>query len=107
MSGAWTLILIMAGVTFLTRALPFALFPAGRSMPDAVLYLGKVLPYAVIGMLIAYCLGDVQVAAYPFGLPALIATAVTALLHWFGRKSFLSIAAGTVLYMVLIQAVFI
>ncbi|MDL2293294.1 AzlD domain-containing protein [Ruminococcaceae bacterium OttesenSCG-928-D13] len=100
-------ILIMALVTLATRALPFILFPAGRPTPRYVVYLGKVLPFAITAMLVVYCLKDVRLTAAPFGLPELIALVVVAGLFLWRKNSLLAIAAGTVLYMVLVQAVFI
>ncbi len=100
------IILVTAVCTFATRALPFIVFPKGREIPAAVLYLGKVLPAAVIGMLVVYCLRDTVLFSAPYGLPELIAVLVTALLHIWKRNNLLSIGAGTVLYMFLIQVVF-
>lgn len=98
---------IIAAVTLLTRALPFLLFPADRQTPPFVLYLGKALPYAIIGMLVVYCLKDTQPAAAPHGLPeALGVLAVSALYLW-RRNTLLAIAGGTALYMALVQLVFV
>ena len=99
-------IFVMAAVTFLTRALPFILFGRGDSAPKVVLYLGRVLPPAVIGMLVIYCLKNVSVLAVPFGLPEFIAVAVVIVLHVWKRNNLLSIGVGTALYMFLIQVVF-
>lgn len=71
-----------------------------------VQYLGKVLPPAVIGMLVVYCFKSMRLTAFPFGLPELIAGAVVVLLHIWKRNNLLSIGVGTVLYMVLVQTVF-
>lgn len=86
--------------------MPFLLFPAGKKVPKTVEYLGKVLPPAVIGMLVVYCFKSVNPAAFPFGLPELIASATVVLLHIWKRNNLLSIGVGTVLYMVLVQTVF-
>ena len=99
-------IAVMAAVTFLTRALPFLLFDRGERPPQLVLYLGRVLPPAIMGMLIIYCLKAITPTAYPFGLPELIAVAITAGLHLFKRNTMLSIFGGTAAYMVLVQLVF-
>ena len=77
-----------------------------KRTPPYVVYLGKVLPAALIGMLVIDCLKDVQVMSAPHGLPELIAGAGVVLLQAWKRNSLLSILAGTVFYMVLIQAVF-
>lgn len=96
---------IIAAVTLLTRALPFVLFPDGRRTPPVILYLGRVLPYAIIGMLIVYCLKDVQLATAPHGLPELIGVAGVAGLYLWRRNTLLAIGGGTVLYMLLVQFV--
>lgn len=101
------IILVVAGTIFFTRVIPFLFFPRGKEIPPMVQYLGKVLPPAVIGMLVIYCLKSVSVVKFPFGLPEFIAVAVVILLHVWKRNNFLSIGAGTVLYMFLIQIVFV
>lgn len=98
-------VLVMAAVTALTRFLPFWVF--SRRVPSWVQYLGKVLPFAVIGMLVVYCFKSISVAVYPFGIPELIAVAAVVLLHVWKRSTLLSVFAGTALYMVLIQLVFV
>lgn len=100
------IIVLVALTTLATRAIPFVLFPEGKKIPKAVEYLGKVLPPAVIGMLVVYCLKSVNITESPFGLPELIAGAVIVVLHIWKRNNFLSIGVGTVLYMVLVQTVF-
>lgn len=98
-------ILVMAGITFLTRALPFVLFDRGKKPPKYVLYLGKVLPPAIIAMLIIYCLRDVDILSGTHGIPELASAIVVVLLHLWKKNNLLSIFGGTVLYMVLIQTV--
>ena len=93
--------------TMATRFLPFLLFPASKPTPRYVQYLGRVLPYAVMGLLLIYCLKEVRVTAWPYGIPELIGLAVTAALQLWGKNMLLSIAAGTVLYMALVQVVFV
>ena len=100
-------IAVMAVVTFLTRALPFLLFDRGGTPPKLVLYLGKVLPPAVIAMLIVYCLRTVSFAAAPGWAPHLIACGAVVGLHVWKHNNLLSIFGGTVLYMVLVQIVFV
>ena len=92
--------------TVLTRFLPFLVF-AGRPTPRYIQYLGKLLPGAVFAMLVLYCLRNVTPFAYSYGLPELIAVAVTAGLHLWKRNMLLSIASGTVCYMLLVQFVFV
>ena len=87
--------------TMLTRFLPFLIFPAGRPTPKYVQYLGRVLPSAVFGLLIIYCLKNVSIFTGSRGLPELIA-----ILHVWKRQMLLSIAGGTVCYMLLVQFVF-
>lgn len=98
---------IVAAVTLLTRVLPFALFPAGKPTPPYVLFLGRALPYAIMGMLVVYCLRGVQLVAFPHGLPEFVAVAAVVALYLWKRNTLLAIGAGTVLYMVLIQRVFV
>lgn len=100
------IIAVVAATTFLTRAVPFVLFPSGKKVPKAVQYLGKALPPAVIGMLVIYCFKNVTPTAFPFGLPELIAGAAVVALHVWKRNNLLSIGVGTVLYMVLVQTIF-
>lgn len=104
---AITTILVIAAVTLLIRALPFLIFKGNKPIPKFVLYLGKVLPYAVIGMLVVYCLKDVEVLSGSYGLPELISILVIFVLHKFKRNLLLSIAGGTITYMMLVQYVFI
>ena len=101
----WVL-LIAAGVTLFTRALPFAVFGGKRAMPGAVRYLGGVLPGAIIAILVVYCLKDVNLTCAPFGIPEAIGCALVALLHVWKRNTLLSIGVGTVCYMLLVQFVF-
>lgn len=92
--------------TMLTRFLPFLLFPAGKKTPKYIQYLGKVLPAAVFGLLVIYCVKDVSVLQGNHGLPEILAIALTAGLHLWKKNMFLSIAAGTLFYMALVQFVF-
>ena len=92
--------------TMLTRFLPFLLFPAGKPTPRYVQYLGKALPGAVFGLLVVYCLKNVSLLLGSHGLPELIAILVVAGLHLWKRQMLLSIAGGTICYMLLVQLVF-
>ena len=100
------MIAVMTLVTMLTRFLPFLIFGEHRKTPELVLYLGKVLPCAIMGMLVIYCLKDVSFLSAPFGVPELLGIAVVAALHLWKRNSLLSIGVGTVFYMLLVQLVF-
>ena len=101
------LVAIMAAVTILIRFAPFLIFRRGQATPPVIDRLGKLLPCAVMGMLVVYCLRNVDFAAAPHALPEIIAVGVTVALHLWRRSTLLSIIAGTVCYMVLVQAVFI
>lgn len=96
----------MAIVTMLLRFLPFLIFRAGKPIPSYVAYLGDVLPPAIIGMLVIYCLKDTVVTAAPYGAPELIAALCVVGLQVWKRNSLLSILSGTVIYMLLVQLVF-
>ena len=100
------LIAVAALVTMSTRFLPFLIFGEKRKTPELILYLGKVLPCAIMGMLVVYCLKDVAPLAYPYGIPELLGIVFVALLHLWKRNSLLSIGAGTVFYMILVQVIF-
>lgn len=100
-----TIAAVVAG-TMLTRFLPFLLFPAGRQTPKYILYLGKVLPPAVFGLLVIYCLKDVSLFSGSHGIPELISIALVIVLHLWKRQMLLSIAGGTVCYMILVQFFF-
>ena len=99
-------ILTVSLATALTRFLPFIVFPAGKQTPKFIQYLGKVLPSAVFGLLVVYCLKHVSLFSGSHGLPEAIAIAVTAVLHLWKRQMLVSIAGGTLCYMLLVQLVF-
>ena len=98
------LIAVMALVTMLLRFLPFLIFR--NETPAYITYLGKVLPSAIIGMLVIYCLKDTSFLSYPHGLPEIIASVFVVVLQIWKRNSLISILSGTVVYMLLIQLVF-
>ena len=100
-------IAVMAAVTFLTRALPFLLFDRGEHPPKLVLYLGRVLPPAIIAMLIVYCLKGITFTTPAGWAPPLLAGGTAVLLHIWKNNDLLSIFGATVLHMVLVQAVFV
>ncbi len=103
---AITIALCAAG-TMVTRYLPFLVFSAKKPTPRYIQYLGKALPSAIFGMLVIYCLKDVSLLTGNHALPELIAVAATVGLHLWKRQMLLSIAGGTVCYMLLIQYVFL
>ena len=100
------LIAVMSLVTMALRFLPFLLFGGSKKVPAFVSYLGRVLPYAIMGMLVVYCLKGVSWTNPPHGVPELLAILAVVGLHLWKRNALLSIGAGTVLYMLLVQLVF-
>ncbi len=92
--------------TVITRFLPFIVFPAGKETPKFIKYLGKVLPAAVFGLLVIYCLKNVSIIDGSHGIPELIAILCVVALHLWKRQMLLSIAGGTVIYMLLVQLIF-
>ena len=100
-----TVAIVVAGTLF-TRFGAFLVFPQGKKAPDFVFFLGKALPTAVMGMLVVYTFKETVVLSYPYGIPELIALLVTVGLHLWKRNMLVSIGVGTVVYMILIQAVF-
>ena len=99
-------VMIMAVVTLALRAFPFLLF-GGRNPPELVLYFGRVVSPGAIAMLVVYCFNSVDPLVWPCAVPELLASAAVVILHLKLRNPLLSIIAGTVLYMILVQMVFI
>ena len=95
---------VMAAVTLFLRVLPFVLFGKGK-VPSSIAYLGQVLPFAIMGMLVVYCLKSVDLAHTPFGIPQLVCVILCAALQVWKRNTLLSIAVSTACYMVLIQLI--
>src|SRR5690625_3597589 len=100
-----TVVVIMLGTIF-TRFLVFFIFPPTKEPPQFVTYLGKVLPASAIGLLVVYALKDIQITKMPFAIPEFLAIFVIVMIHKWRRNSLLSIASGTIVYMVLVQGVF-
>ena len=100
-----TIAAIALGVQ-ISRWLPFAAFSGKKELPEFIKYLGRVLPPALMGLLVVYCLKGVSLTAAPFGAPEILAIVAIILLHNWKRNSLLSIGAGTVFYMILVQVVF-
>lgn len=100
------MIAVIALVTAALRFLPFWIFRNNRETPPLISYLGQVLPYAIMGMLVVYCLKDISFTRAPFGIPEILGCAVVVLLHIWKRNTLLSIGAGTVCYMLLVQFIF-
>lgn len=99
-------IAIVVAVTIFTRAIAFWLFPEGKKTPPFITYLGKALPPAVFGMLVIYCLKDCSLLTRPHALPELVSIALITVVHVRKRNMFVSIASGTVCYMLLMYFVF-
>ena len=97
------LIAVVAACTFFTRLVPFLLFGGGKETPDYIKFLGKVLPPAIIATLVVYCLRGINFMTGSRGIPELVAVGVTAILHGTKRNILLSVAGGTLCYMLLIQ----
>ena len=100
------MITVIALVTAALRFLPFWIFRDNRKTPPLISYLGQVLPFAIMGMLVIYCLKDITFSGSPFGIPEIIGCAIVSVLHVWKRNTLLSIGAGTVCYMLLVQFVF-
>ena len=100
-----TIAMVVLG-TMITRFLPFLIFPAGKETPKYIQYVGKVLPAAVFGLLVIYCLRSVDLFSGNHGLPEALSIALVIALHVWKRQMLLSIAGGTVCYMLLVQLVF-
>ena len=100
------IVAVVALVTIGLRFLPFLIFGENRQTPPIIAYLGQVLPFAIMGMLVVYCLKDMTFTAAPFGIPEILGCATVAALHVWKRNTLLSIGLGTVVYMLLVQLVF-
>ena len=100
------MIAVMALVTMLLRFLPFLIFGENRKTPPLISDLGQILPYAIMGMLVVYCLKDVSFTTAPFGIPEIIGCTVVTLLHICKRNTLLSVGVGTICYMLLVQCFF-
>ena len=100
-----TIAMVILG-TMLTRFVPFFVFPAGKPTPKYVQYLGNVLPPAVFGLLIIYCLKNVSIFTGSHAIPELLAITLVIALHTWKRQMLLSIAGGTIFYMILVQVIF-
>ena len=100
------LIGVCAVITALLRFIPFIVFSGKRKTPEIINYLGKVLPFAIMGMLVVFCLKGISITAFPYGIPEIISVAAVAGLHIWKRNTLLSIGIGTVIYILLVNFVF-
>lgn len=98
---------VVALGTILTRALPFLVFPENREIPKYIKYLADILPYTIIGMLVIYCLKDISFTQTPHAIPELISISIIIILHLWKKNTLLSIGSGALLYMILVQYVFV
>ena len=105
-SDSLLIILTVALVTIIIRFLPFVLFPEGKKPPKVITYLSNVLPCAVIGMLVIYCLKDITPLTYPYAIPEGIAIIIVVASYVWKRNTLVSILLGTLCYMIIIQGVF-
>ena len=103
---ALVMVLVIAFVTAWLRFAPFFIFNGNRPVPKFITYLGRVLPYSIMAMLVVYCLKGISFLSAPFGLPELISVVFVAVLHIWKRNTLFSIICGTICYMVLIQFIF-
>ena len=103
---AMLILLVMGAVTFATRIIPVLIFGRGEKVPDVIMYLGKVVPYTAMGLLIVYCLRDTAVLTGSHAIPEILAMAVVALSYLWKRNSIFSVVVGTIVYMVLVQKLF-
>lgn len=100
------IILIIVLGTMITRFLVFLIFPPTKEPPRFITYLGKVLPPSAIGLLVIYALKDIQITKMPFAIPELVAILVITIMHKWRRNTLISIASGTIVYMLFVQVVF-
>ncbi len=100
------LIVVIAIITIALRFLPFIIFNGKRKTPKYIEYLSQVLPFAIMGMLVIYCLRNTSFVSYPYGIPEIISSLVVVILHLLKRNTLLSIISGTACYMILVQFIF-
>ena len=103
---AMIVIIVMGLAVLATRIVPVLIFGRGEKVPEFILYLGRVVPYTAMGLLIVYCLRDTPILEAPHGLPELISLAVVTASYLWKRNTILSVVIGTALYMFLVQSVF-
>lgn len=101
------IIALIAVLTYAARLFPYIIFGRGNKIPDMIIYLGEVLPPAVMILLIVYCIRNISVFVYPFGIPEFSAILLTIILYLLVKNNLIAMISGTVLYMILIQMVFV
>ena len=102
----WSMVAVIALVTAILRFLPFAIFRGDKKMPKVIEKMGKLLPYAIMGMLVVYCLSGVTVTSFEGWVPSLVSCLLVGVLYVWKRNTLVSIIAGTVCYMLMVQLVF-
>lgn len=100
-------IIVISIATSLTRFIPFLIFRNEEKIPKYVLYLGDTLPFAITGFLVAYCLKDTVIFAYPYAIPELISITFIIALHLYKKNTLLSVTLGTIMYMILVNIIFV
>ena len=100
------LVAVVSLITIALRFLPFLIFGSKRKTPDYILFLGRVLPFAIMGMLVVYCLKHISFGSIDSFLPEFLSVALVVLLHLWKRSTLLSVGGGTLCYMLLVQLVF-
>lgn len=107
MNNEILIIIVVAIATLITRALPFLVFNDVDNLPPIINYLSKVLPYSIMAMLVVYCLKDINIISGNHGFPEIIAVCATIVIHLVKENTLLSILAGTIIYMICVQVIFI
>ena len=103
---AIVVLIAMGAVTLATRILPVLIFGRGEKVPDYIMYLGRVVPYTAMGLLIVYCLRNISLSDAPHGLPEVIALGIVSGTYLWKRNTILSVVIGTVIYMLMVQSIF-
>ena len=103
---AIVVLIAMGAVTLATRILPVLIFGRGEKVPDYIMYLGRVVPYTAMGLLIVYCLRNISLSDAPHGLPEVIALGIVSGTYLWKRNTILSVVIGTVIYMLMVQLIF-
>lgn len=98
---------VVVACTFLTRSLPFLVFKDAKKIPNIILYLGRVLPMAIMFCLVLYCIRTIAFLKYPYGIPEVLGILIVGILHVWKRNNIISIVGGTLCYMIMVQVIFI
>ena len=101
------LLVVVAVVTAITRAIPYLLFGGNKKLPKSIIYLGNVLPYAIMITLVIFCIRNIKISSYPHGLPEIISIGLVVIIHLTAKNTIISIVLGTTIYMILIRTIFL